>query len=436
MTSKKNKDSEQCSALAIEVLFTITTDLGDSFYHHDISLLFKLEFEDEHARSANGNNPAETAAAAINEQTGGNGSGLKVMERQVEWRGGSRDHRVSFDLPHGWNGKRASYTLCITASSKSHPRVTEEGRMIMPSILGSEIRHDASAQNDDEDNPSFLRRIPYVSASATAKGEEGHDLLIREAPPNANTSIASHVWDAGVATAAFLPRFLGLEQSTSRTKAGSSLSLLAETIQSKLRRDLETPKTLTVLELGCGCAPLSVSLTTTLLPLLTHSLSNFHLDITLTDLPEAEDMALSNINHMPKLNHISTAFVPLDWEDVAAASSPTKSIPKSLQGKSLDLIMASDVTYNPATSPSLAKTLSALSRSSLAFSESEPLVLVAMKVRHEDEDVFWGEMEQARFIVVQSTGIWCPDFEFEEAVEECEGEWVQVYLFRRLSDGG
>jgi predicted nicotinamide N-methyase len=134
---------------------------------------------------------------------------------------------------------------------------------------------------------------------------------------------------------------------------------------------LQTPTRLRVLELGCGVGIVGISLGRAK-----------NCDVILTDLPEAQEIVERNIransNPEPKTESIFT-FMPLSWENP---------LPPEVKRAPVDLILVADCTYNADSSPSLTKTLSRL----LKLSPKAPVV-VAMKIRHPSELIFFKLME-------------------------------------------
>jgi predicted nicotinamide N-methyase len=156
---------------------------------------------------------------------------------------------------------------------------------------------------------------------------------------------------------------------------------------------LTTEPSLKVLELGAGCGIVGITLST--LPNTAQLL--------LTDLPEATEILTQNLSFLP--SHISHEV--LDW------SAP---LPAHIAETGWDLIAISDCTYNPDVVPELVKTLGELARG------KEVYVLLAMKVRHESELVFFELMEKVGFEVREKLKIDLP-------VLGGEGESVEIFGF-------
>ncbi|TID27454.1 S-adenosyl-L-methionine-dependent methyltransferase [Venturia nashicola] len=197
-------------------------------------------------------------------------------------------------------------------------------------------------------------------------------------------SIARHLWDGGLALSAYLDRMVALQ--------AEGIPLVEQTLSAA------TYKRLHVIELGSGCGIVGITLAQTIPDC----------NILLTDLPEAAEIAQRNIENVFPAMGSSVSFQSLNWEDP---------LPKKVQARTYDLIMLADCTYNSDSSPALVRTLSALQKKS-----PKAVILIAMKVRHPSEDVFFDLMRQAMFIEASHIKIQLP------VVAEV-GEKVEVYVF-------
>lgn len=185
-----------------------------------------------------------------------------------------------------------------------------------------------------------------------------------------------------------------------------SLPLLDSTLSSA------TYKKLHVLELGTGCGIVGISLAQ-LVP---------DCEVTLTDLPEAREIAQKNIDAMNPAMSSRATFVPLDWDEP---------LPKAVRERQYGMIIISDCTYNPDSSPALVNTLKALTARS-----PKAIIVLAMKVRHESESIFFDLMNQGGFVKAITTQQPLPrdDADFELASK------IDIYIFhskaRPISPGG
>jgi predicted nicotinamide N-methyase len=159
-----------------------------------------------------------------------------------------------------------------------------------------------------------------------------------------------------------------------------------------------TFKRLKVLELGSGCGIVGLSLAQAIPDC----------DVLLTDLPEAREIAERNIASMNPAMGSKATFLELDWE---------QPLPPAVQAKPFDLILVADCTYNPDSAPALVQTLTALVEKA-----PKSIVLLAMKVRHQSEMVFFDLMRDAKFVQKPPLKLVLPTLSDEPEV-------VLVYVF-------
>ena len=474
-TSKRNDDTSQDHKPCLVTLITVTTDLGESFYPYDVELTVRAAF-DENAQdrhlSNNGNTLTKKRRSDQLQDASYFQSRTTVVK--VQWRAGMREQRVLVPIPAPLDTSKAFVFNMTAATTIKHPAiVNDRGCMIMPSVMAIEAIRERDTYGSW--GTSYWRQIPLAGLSTSSShGSDSNDgtefqhedepqLRILEAPPNAITAIERHIWDAGTAATAFLPHILSASVSSSTEGVSAALPSLAKIMQDAMYPNEPFSGAFRIIELGCGCAPLSAALVTFILA------SNAHVppippkhrsrprefDIILTDMRAAEETSSINVRRAKELGteralkakarydspRVTTSFLHLAWENVTASSrlGPQQALPERLQGKTMDLIMASDVTYNPRTSPALVKTISTLYDASVQSTEraiqkraevQEPLVMIARKFRHREEEVFWDEMRFAGFKVRESCRIWCPAIEAAE-VRGDEGEWVEVHTFDR-----
>jgi folylpolyglutamate synthase/dihydropteroate synthase len=135
-------------------------------------------------------------------------------------------------------------------------------------------------------------------------------------------------------------------------------------------------------------------------------------EVILTDLAEAQEIATQNISQAKLAERSSLTFQELNWEG---------KLPKGLND--LDLVVAADCTYNADSSPALVDTIQRLAKCSPGVT-----VLVAMKKRHESEDVFFEYMTVAQF---KTTNVITVPLPGDEGNSDDE---VHIYMYQyRLS---
>ncbi|CAD6441633.1 48c010b0-de8a-43df-aca0-5dd7c0698a46 [Sclerotinia trifoliorum] len=204
-------------------------------------------------------------------------------------------------------------------------------------------------------------------------------------------SIARHIWDAGLVLSSYL----------------SSLRNSSKPVGSlpTLEKFLSTQQDINILELGAGCGIVGI----TLAKLFYDRISK----ILLTDLPEASEILEKNISTMtPKSDsslRCSCSHQVLDW------SMP---LPEDVRGETWELVVVADCTYNPDVVPDLVQTLTRV-----RDGNSGMLILLAMKVRHDSEMVFFELMEKEEFVVVERCKVPL------KMVGE-EGQEIEIFVFR------
>ncbi|KAI9818114.1 MAG: hypothetical protein M1827_000739 [Pycnora praestabilis] len=203
-------------------------------------------------------------------------------------------------------------------------------------------------------------------------------------------SIARHVWDAGVALTAYIDRVLALQ--------ADHLPLLNATLASA------TYKKLNVIELGSGCGIVGITLAQ-MIP---------DCDVVLTDLPEAAEIINRNTSGKFAAMSSNAHFQVLHWDE---------RLPSAVKDSKFDLIIVADCTYNADSTPALVKTISRLmSRSPKA------VIVVAMKVRHASEAVFFELMSEAGINEHGHTEVLLPNG--EELNYGNSSETVDIYVFQ------
>lgn len=143
----------------------------------------------------------------------------------------------------------------------------------------------------------------------------------------------------------------------------------------------------------------------------------------LTDLPQNEGIAKRNIENFQaqsrkagkeRTPNSQLIFEALDWRE---------GMPPGVQDQRFDVVIASDVTYNADSSPYLVRTLSRA-----ADASPGAVVIVAMKVRHPSEKVFFDFMNDSGLETRQHARVEAPLTDYpDEAMEEPEA--IQIYQF-------
>ena len=220
--------------------------------------------------------------------------------------------------------------------------------------------------------------------------------------PCKNTAcLKPFVRNAGVAMSAFLHQHL--------TRDASCLPMLSRLTRTKHCDQMR------VLELGSGCGLVGLTFAR-FLP---------GAEVVLTDLPQNKDIAVRNIKHQEqhseRPNRTSRtssriSFQPLHWKEP---------LPKSIRGEQFDVLVASDVTYNSDSSPFLVKTMSEIANDSPGA-----VVIVAMKVRHPSEQIFFDLLAEAGFEARHHATIVTPLRDHHDDTVE-DAEKIEVYEFKK-----
>ena len=137
----------------------------------------------------------------------------------------------------------------------------------------------------------------------------------------------------------------------------------------------------------------------------------------LSDLDDANEIANININQLAELwkswgkDEFECKFQELNWEHSDA-------LPANLKQDDLDLVLISDCTYNQDTQPDLIKTIAAL-----AQHNPQVLILIAMKIRNDDEMVFFQKMQKIHLGIVDYGG-------FDIPMLGAENERIHLFLYQ------
>lgn len=172
-----------------------------------------------------------------------------------------------------------------------------------------------------------------------------------------------------------------------------------------LENFLGTHQDINILELGAGCGIVGITLAT-LFPNRVHK-------ILLTDLPEASEILEKNISAMASTPDTalccSCSHRVLDW------SEP---LPEEVRGERWELVVVADCTYNPDVVPDLVNTLRMVREGNKGC-----LVLLAMKVRHDSEMVFFEIMQKEGFAIVER-------YKMPLNMVGEEGQEIETFVFR------
>ncbi|PVH83220.1 hypothetical protein DL98DRAFT_455559 [Cadophora sp. DSE1049] len=293
--------------------------------------------------------------------------------KEYVWRGSDGFKGLPVEVPIGIQTMRAGTEVKMVIRAKEEQNMVED----FEHVLGQK-----ASGSGDEGSVVTLRGLPDGNGivERVFKYGNGQDIHVWE---ESGESIARHVWDAGLILSAYL--------STIFRETPSSMPLprlpALQTILSK--------SDISVLELGAGCGIVGITLC--------QFLPNIS-EMILTDLPEATSILMHNISLCsPAPNHSV-----LDW------SQP---LPAPIASTQWNLILIADCTYNPDVVPDLVQTLGRL-----ADGNKDLMVLLAMKVRHASEAVFFTLMKKGGWVIRESTKLPLPVLGGEE-------EEIEIFVF-------
>ncbi|KAI0542619.1 putative methyltransferase-domain-containing protein [Xylaria digitata] len=404
------KIQTSAGGLVASLLFTITTDLGDSFLcPEDGSIDLVVAAEDS------GADPAGPAA-------------VQLRHRQTcryQWKTGMRVLDANVRL---WPGLKKETLNCRIAIYLTQQRSRETSMQLGALHVGDVLPWRVGADETLRMGvvmPATFEFVAGVCAPVSVRilglgtgytgegtGDETLDLQFEE---DIGESIARHIWDAGVVTSAYL------------ADACSS----PESIREILPIEKES---FNVLELGSGVGILGLTIAG-ILPKAAaaqdQTLKNAR--VLLTDLEEAEERARSNIaraetilaRNLTEDIRVTTEYENLDWDEgregrfgSLAAATPW------------DVVVLSDCTYNVDSLPALVGTLSALHAAKERHLDPKgngsvkSAVLLATKPRHSSEEALFELLKDQGWAYRVVKEIPLPKIGEEDEV-------VQIYLLEK-----
>lgn len=382
------------SPQTLSAKITVTTDLGESFLCADVSLAVELE----------------------------HGNKSSVMEaKEYLWKGRDGMRSLEISTPIIATGKRYNYPV---VSMLVRPKEDKYAMDTFDAVLGKENIHNS------EDSGGIVavrsmdvylngQKSSMASMAERVFSSAGKEIHIWE---ETGESIARHIWyslirigtssltqltsifrDAGLVLSSYLSTLSPLTKSSTL----KSTSKPHPTNLPVLKRVL-SKKNLNILELGAGCGIVGITLSS--------YFPSSH--ILLTDLEEASSILTHNLSLLPlssKSKAAATAKIAhqiLDW------SQP---LPSNVASQSFDLLVVADCTYNPDVVPDLLNTLK-----SVVERNRDVLVLVAMKVRHESEMVFFELMAESGFVIKEKGEMGLPLLEGEDESIEIFGFQIET----------
>ncbi len=300
--------------VVLKAVLTVTTDLGETFYPSDLELVATLRSVDH--------------------------DGDIYLRRRVPYKAGARSVPIAFNL----NYQDVEWPACVHVSlNRGSTHAAKATGFLLPIVdVWSGVLNPVKGRM--ESGRRVERRFTSLAEREVSLFEDAGD------------SIARHLWDGSQALAQHIDETISLESP-------SAMPLLEYVLVSATYRRLN------VLELGCGCGTVGISIAQAVPDA----------DVLLTDLPEAEELVQANLARMNPAMSSKAAFRSLDWE---------QPLPIVLRSRTNHLIIVSECTYNTDTLQPLVTTLL-----NLVARSPKAVVVVATKTRHPSESEFFSLMK-------------------------------------------
>ncbi|POS79690.1 hypothetical protein DHEL01_v201924 [Diaporthe helianthi] len=396
----------------LKLVITITTDLGDSFLCPDEPVPISVFLNQGSSTSSEDDHSQFFCLTSRKEGKSG-----------IYWKQGMRIVKLDLPVPDkvfksiqtSSPESSLTSTICVVAShnAEDSPKAADipfdtDGRIMA-------VESEFPWPPDSERTFESVRRLALA---------EGAFLSVDE---RIGESIDRHVWDAGVVTAGVL---VNLCQGQVSKHTWGRTPVLKDLLCS-----VTPERPLNVIELGCGVGILGIALAAALYRRMSlswdaKSRTQSASRILLTDLSDAEEVALANIASEKKARKavpaggpsVDTGFECLDWDEGKTGVFGPKA-----QASSWDLIIISDCTYNVDMLSALVKTISELHKLSTDKGRKSPRVMLATKPRHSSEKALFGLMSEDGWKVLESASQPLP-------VLGLEDQTVEIYLFGKDSE--
>ncbi|KAI1099017.1 putative methyltransferase-domain-containing protein [Jackrogersella minutella] len=346
----------------ISLLITITTDLGDSF----------LSPSDHIDLTVSADDPAGQSVILWIAQPFRWVAGMRVLDIKVP----VTPHLKKDDVTCTIRIQPAAQSLGLIKSSDVLPWSLAGGSpesrgLIMPATV--EMANGVCS-------PVSLRTFQLDT------GSQPSDRLSLHLEEDIGESIARHIWDAGIVTASFIA-------DACSTK---------DDIRYVLPIDDDK---FSVLELGSGVGILGITLARIVeMAAAIQGQKLTEATVMLTDLPEAEERARSNILRLETvLSQKSTKdpVTKLQYENLDWDEGKHGRFGPLVSARPWNLVVLSDCTYNVDSLPALVGTLNALEKAKLEHKENRDhipfSVILATKPRHSSEQELFGLLKANRW---------------------------------------
>ncbi|KAL2879112.1 hypothetical protein SGCOL_005533 [Colletotrichum sp. CLE4] len=391
---------------SLNVVFTITTDLGDSFLtpEDDDPVKIKVSAGWEQTRQ-------EQRDQSPKKQKGE--PMMLAAEKVLRWTPGMRVLKADIPAQHlpgrgplpNTSGLGPLKVRIRAEGDKSADTATSVSFAGYERECGKILPLWADVQTPGSEAPTTcVRRIEH--------GDRPPDPVF-EVEEDIGESIARHIWDAGLMAVS------GLWQVNTRESfAAEKHPWLMKTFHKLLFEN----GPVNILELGCGVGILGNGLA----QLLSGADPKGEGSVLMTDLPEAEHRACANIERLVAngVAAIHPQYENLDWDDGRkGVFGPLVS------AKTWDVVVMSDCTYNVDSLPSLVNTWTAIHVHNISTSLNESAktwVYIAWKKRHPDENEFWNQVDSQGWTLHEEDVVDLP-------VLGGETERIFTYLFSMKS---
>ncbi|KAG8169705.1 hypothetical protein KVR01_000450 [Diaporthe batatas] len=399
----------------LKLVITITTDLGDSFLCPDEPVPISVWLT---GGSSTSTDDGQTQTCCLSLRRAGKSG--------VYWKQGMRIIKLELPVPDKVfksmqkpsPASSLTPTICIVASHnlEDSPRAADipfdaDGR-----IMAVQSDFPWPPEKDGERTFESMRRLALAGGGFLSVDER------------IGESIDRHVWDAGVVTTGVLVNMCQGAGAQASKHTWNKTPLLKDLLCSV------TPgRPLNAIELGCGVGVLGIGLAAALYRRMSgsgagDSSTQSPSRILLTDLADAEEVALANIAGEKKARNavptaptwepsVDTDFECLDWEEGKVGAFGPRA-----RASSWDLVIISDCTYNVDMLAALVATISELHKLSMERASKSTRVMLATKPRHSSEKALFGLMDEHGWKVLESASQPLP-------VLGLEDQSVEIYLF-------
>ncbi|KAK2048057.1 hypothetical protein LZ31DRAFT_92587 [Colletotrichum somersetense] len=369
---------------SLNLVLTVTTDLGDSFLNpdgHDEPVKLKVSAGWEQPSKQPRADAVVLAAEKVLRWT----PGMRVLKADIP-----AQHLTTPALPRNSAGLGSLRVLVRAGGRQSADAATDVAFAGFEGDCGKIMPVWADVQTPD------CVEAPTTCVRRLAHGDR-HSGPFMEIEEDIGESIARHVWDAGLMA---VSRLWLVNDPDGRDAARHPWHM--NRLHGLLFGGGQPPN---ILELGCGVGILGNGLA----QIMTREDPEGKSSILMTDLPEAEHRARAN---MARLATAGTASVRPEYENLDWDDGRRGELGPLASAKAWDLIVMSDCTYNVDVLPSLVNTWTAVHVHNISRRSGPPQsqiagpggpvrthVYVAWKKRHPDEDEFWRLVHDAGWVL-------------------------------------